>query len=388
MQFKNLLFAAAAALVSAQDAAAPPALADALSTTEDLSSLNTVLQGFPDLVATLAGASNITIFAPSNSALEAAAQVLESLQGTPDVIAALLTYHVVNASVLSANISETPTFAPTLLTNETYTSLPEGQVVGVRREGENVVVISGAGARSNVTTADVQIANGSVVHIIDSVLTLPIDVYQTAVAANLTALAGALNATNLTEPLAASEQITVFAPTTEAFDDISSALANLSVADATAILGYHVINGTVAYSSNLTNTSVETTGGSVNITIIDGAVFVNAARVIAADVLIANGVVHVIDSVLNPNGTAQPDPASDDAVVQFEGATDEGDVPYTSGVPTATGAPIPTNDDVAAGYTPPSSENAVSSSEGAAPRATGVVAAAVLFGAAGFAANM
>lgn len=48
MQFKNLLFAAAAALVSAQDAAAPPALADALSTTDDLSSLNTVLQGFPD----------------------------------------------------------------------------------------------------------------------------------------------------------------------------------------------------------------------------------------------------------------------------------------------------------------------------------------------------
>ncbi|KAM3416618.1 Uncharacterized protein BST61_g8209 [Cercospora zeina] len=340
-------------------------------------------------VQTLGGASNITIFAPSNEALQAASQVLQSLNATPDAIAALLTYHVVNASVSSANITETPTFAHTLLSNETYTSLPEGQVVGVRKEGDNVVVISGAGARSNVTTADVAIANGSFVHIIDSVLTLPINVYLTAVAANLTALAGAINATNLTEPLIESEQITVFAPTTEAFDDISSALQDLSLEDATAILGYHVINGTVAYSSNLTNATLTSSGGQdLNITIIDGAVFVNAARVIAADVLIANGVVHVIDSVLNPNSTVGPDPSSAEPVVAFEGATDDGDVPYTSGIPAATGTPLPTNPDVAAGYTPPSEGVTSASSEGSAPRATGAVAAAVLFGAAGFAANL
>ncbi|KAF2215103.1 hypothetical protein CERZMDRAFT_109891 [Cercospora zeae-maydis SCOH1-5] len=390
MQFKTLLVAASAALVSAQDATQPVALTDALSNTPELSSLNEILGGFPDIVQTLGGASNITIFAPSNDALQAASQLLQSLNATPDAIAALLTYHVVNASLSSANITETPQFAHTLLTNETYTSIPEGQVVGARKEGENVVIISGAGARSNVTTADVAIANGSFVHIIDSVLTLPINLYLTAVAANLTALAGAINATNLTEPLIESEQITVFAPTTEAFDDISSALPNLSVADAAAILGYHVINGSVDYSSSLTNTTLTSSGGQdLNITIIDGAVFVNAARVIAADVLIANGVVHVIDSVLNPNSTVGPDPSSEEPAVAFEGATDDGDVPYTSGIPAATGAPLPTNPDVAAGYTPPSSEDAASAtSEGSAARATGAVAAAVLFGAAGFAANM
>lgn len=349
------------------------------------------------VVSLLGNASNITIFAPNNQAFEAASSALEALQATPDAISALLTYHVANGSLMSAGISETPTFLPTLLANETYTNVTGGQVVGVRTEGENAVVTSGLGGTANVTTTDIAINNGSTVHIIDSVLAIPQNLYMTAVMANLTALAGALNATNLTEPLNAASDITVFAPTTAAFEDISSALANLTAEDAAGILGYHVINGTVAYSSLLGNVSVpSSTGQDLNITVIDGAVFVNAARVIATDVLVANGVVHVIDAVLNPNSTLTPDPANESPVVQFQGATDEGEVAYTSGLPAATTAFVTTTANVAEGYTAIPTEDLNSLTEGAASgtssagaaKMTGAVAAAVLFGAAGFAAQL
>ena len=58
-----------------------------------------------------------------------------------------------------------------------------------------------------------------------------------------------------------------------------------------------VVNGTVGYSSTLKNGTSLTTlsGGKLTITIDNGNVFVNDAKVITPDVLVANGVVHVID---------------------------------------------------------------------------------------------
>jgi len=89
----------------------------------------------------------------------------------------------------------------------------------------------------------------------------------------------------------------------------------------------------VGYSSLLTNTTLKTANGaSVTISIINGSVFVNSAKVITPDVLVANGVVHVIDGVLNPNNTsAAPNPSTTTAA--FSGASSgTAGVPFTSGV--------------------------------------------------------
>ncbi|CRK37233.1 hypothetical protein BN1723_020658, partial [Verticillium longisporum] len=95
--------------------------------------------------------------------------------------------------------------------------------------------------------------------------------------------------------LTQAESITVFAPNNEAFAALGS-LDDISEEDLQAVLQYHVIAGTVAYSSTLSEGTVETlTGETVNISIRDGNVFVNDAQVVLADVLISNGVVHVID---------------------------------------------------------------------------------------------
>lgn len=57
------------------------------------------------------------------------------------------------------------------------------------------------------------------------------------------------------------------------------------------------MKGTIAYSSTLRNgESLKTlTGESVKISISGENVFVNDAKVLIPDILVANGVVHVID---------------------------------------------------------------------------------------------
>jgi uncharacterized surface protein with fasciclin (FAS1) repeats len=57
------------------------------------------------------------------------------------------------------------------------------------------------------------------------------------------------------------------------------------------------VNGTVGYSSGLVSGSITTlNGGNVAIQVADdGSVTVNGAKVITPNVLVANGVVHVID---------------------------------------------------------------------------------------------
>jgi uncharacterized surface protein with fasciclin (FAS1) repeats len=91
------------------------------------------------------------------------------------------------------------------------------------------------------------------------------------------------------------KDITVFAPTNAAFAAIAN--VTLSKEQLTEVLEYHVIAGTVAYSTLLTNGEKVATaeGDDVTITLANGTVLVNDAKVVEADVLISNGVVHVID---------------------------------------------------------------------------------------------
>jgi uncharacterized surface protein with fasciclin (FAS1) repeats len=136
-----------------------------------------------------------------------------------------------------------------------------------------------------------------VIHVIDRILTLPDTAANTLSAAGLTSLRGAVVAQNLTSTVNTTPDVTIFAPNNAAFQAIGSGLGNLTSQQVTDILSYHVIAGTVGYSSSLRNgtTLRAANGGNLTVTINDGRVFVNNARVVIPNVLIANGVVHVID---------------------------------------------------------------------------------------------
>ena len=168
---------------------------------------------------------------------------------------------------------------------------------------------------------DIAVSQG-VVHIIDNFLTIPQNVSTTAIAAGLSSLAGALTTVDLVSTLDVAPDITVFAPDNEAFADIANILANLTTEQITSTLAYHVVNGTVAYSSDLVSGSQITTSTGDNVTITideDGDVYVNAAKVVTPNVLISGGVVHVIDAVLNAaKATQAPDTEEDDGTKSKE----------------------------------------------------------------------
>lgn len=128
-------------------------------------------------------------------------------------------------------------------------------------------------------------------------------------------------------------------------------------------------------------------GGDLKITISEGDVFVNSAKVLIPDVLVANGVIHVIDNVLNPNNTmAMPEPTAEVQSAAFEGATSTDNLgSLTSGVPT------PTSAEFGAAPTPAESEETAGgggametgTTGGAASRKEGAMALAAMFAGAG-----
>ncbi|MCJ1471764.1 hypothetical protein MMC13_000404 [Lambiella insularis] len=382
MQYKLVSLAALAATASAQTMN----LTATLMNNSMLSNLSSYVNAFPAISSTLGMAKNITILAPSNDAF---AMLLNSSAGMmmandTTMIQSLLTYHVLNGTYDSSMITNNATFIPTMLTDMMYSNVTGGQRVEAITEGMNATFFSGLLQNATVTQANINFTGG-IIHIIDSVLTIPIPISNTAEAAGLSAAVGALMDTKMTAALDNMMDVTAFIPNNAAFQAIGSALGNLTMDQLSSILEYHVINGTVAYSSSLMNNTMLPTmqGNNVTITMMNGSVFVNSAMVILPDVLVANGVVHVIDAVLNPSATTLMPNASTTAVA-FMGATSASAVPFTSGVPTPTST---LGGGAAAGMSSASAAAAgstSSSSAGAwAPMRTGAIGAAALFAAGG-----
>ncbi|MCJ1246977.1 hypothetical protein MMC30_004188 [Trapelia coarctata] len=376
MQYKLLSLAALVATASAQ----MMNLTAALASNPNLTNLTAFSSYFP---SSLAMAKNITVLAPSDQAF---ANFLKSPAGSAiaandtAAIQAVLTYHILNGTYQASMFSSTPVFVPSMLSNPAYTNVTGGQRVEAVMVGQNVSVFSGLLQNSTVTQANINFTGG-VLHVIDTVLTVPLNISATAEAAGLSAAAGALISTNLVNALDSAMDITAFVPNNAAFQAIGSAVGSLTIEQLSSILEYHVVNGTVAYSTSLSNNTMIKTmqGNNVTITITNGTVYVNSAKVVIPDVLVANGVVHVIDAVLNPNATTlTPNPSS--TTVAFAGATSATDVPFTSGIPAPTsmlggGAAVATSTAAAASS---------SSSAGAwAPMRTGAIGAAALFAAGG-----
>ena len=133
------------------------------------------------------------------------------------------------------------------------------------------------------------------------------DIVDTAAGnADFETLVAAVQAADLVETLKGEGPFTVFAPTDDAFAALGETVDMLLMPEnkdkLTAVLTYHVIPGKVM-SSDLTDDMSAATvqGGEVTIDLDDG-VKVNDATVTTPDIEADNGVIHVIDTVLVPEG--------------------------------------------------------------------------------------
>lgn len=264
---------------------------------------------------TLLNAPQMTVFAPTNAAFASALQAFGAANlnqlvakiGGMANLQKVLGFHVVPAAAFSFELGATNTFTTVA-----------GEQLTVTRTANGVTVRDAAGNIANVVTPDVAISNG-VVHVIDRVLLPTIDlpnVVEAAQAANLTVLLQAVTAAGLGNALLGQEAMTVFAPTNQAFANLLQALNlnslqelinTLGAEAVTKVLGFHVVPAT-AFSFNLATGSQQVptlAGEMLTVTRNGSAVTVtdkagNTFNVVAADVAIENGVVHVIDGVLLP----------------------------------------------------------------------------------------
>lgn len=122
-------------------------------------------------------------------------------------------------------------------------------------------------------------------------------------AGNFTTLLAAVEAAGLTETLATSE-LTVLAPTDEAFAKVDPAALEALLADPaalTAVLQGHLISYPQESSSiGIFSNVITVAGTSLPVTNDGTTITIGGATVVQADIQADNGYIHVIDTVLLP----------------------------------------------------------------------------------------
>jgi uncharacterized surface protein with fasciclin (FAS1) repeats len=132
------------------------------------------------------------------------------------------------------------------------------------------------------------------------------DIVDAAVAnGSFNTLVAAVTAAELVEVLKGEGPFTVFAPTDDAFANVPGVTIEALLHDTPVLAGvltYHVLPGKFM-SSDLTVGEKFPTAAGPNVLIKagpNGGLKINNANVIASDIVVSNGVIHVVDSVIFP----------------------------------------------------------------------------------------
>ncbi|GAB5521874.1 MAG: hypothetical protein RhofKO_41250 [Rhodothermales bacterium] len=232
----------------------------------------------------------ITVFAPINGAFTELGESVDALLANEELLTKVLQYHVVPGRLEASDLQGRTTL--TTLAGQT-----------LRINTENGVMINNA----MVTTANIEATNG-IVHLIDGVLLENLDVVERAsITPELSTLVTAVGAGQLVGTLQAAENITVFAPTNAAFAKINPSTLNSLLEPANRgqlqdILQLHVVPQVLFAEDLSPGAKVGTllNGGELTVSLGENAAFVNDIRIVATDIEVSNGVVHLIDEVLLP----------------------------------------------------------------------------------------
>jgi uncharacterized surface protein with fasciclin (FAS1) repeats len=269
-----------------------PSINDIATEVAALSTLGSALQE-TGLDSELADGGPFTVFAPLNDAFAPPVE----LSGNPAVLRKVLRHHVVSGTVTSSQLSNGQTIQP-LAGDELTISINGGVMVN----------------RATVTNPDVNASNG-VVHVVDGLLIDAVD--RARITPRFSIFADLVAEANLESVLragGANDGRTIFAPTNTALLDALDTNDNDRVDDSEIpanvadILSYHVLDSVFrAADVPASETAVETLEGS-DVTVVrdadSGAVTLNpndeGASVTIPDVIVDNGVIHGIDTVLLP----------------------------------------------------------------------------------------
>ncbi|KAK2462649.1 hypothetical protein APHAL10511_005382 [Amanita phalloides] len=316
---------------------------------QDLLLINSTQVG-QSILANLSSGANFTIFIPSNQALSNfnVTNITEASDIT--TVANLIAYHIMpgdflqpndtsptggnattNATLISA-IFPNVTVGRTLLDNDTFVQLEgdKSQVLAWTLFPSNTsnvtsqTILNQPPTQPNVTVFNTTTFENLLLAFVTGVIVPP---------ANLTTVLGANNATiwptvlNLTtftnssganttvlDQLGVQRGFTAFIPSDEALSAINLGSLQGNLTNLAIIVQNHIINDTTAYSPLLYNASLNwTSAAGEPFTFVSNSTgnFVTVgmpgaggnetatAQIVQSDVLVSNGVVHIIDAPLN-----------------------------------------------------------------------------------------
>ena len=257
-----------------------------------------------------------TVFAPTNQAFDDAVTALgladiNALLALPN-LADILLYHVLDSEVPSMNVTNGLIATP----------LNTANTIKFTVDGTNVYA-----NQSPISGVDLSATNG-VVHVLDQVILPNSTVADVAIGspAHTSLVAAVVEARLLPALTNPFTQLTVFAPTDQAFTDLAAALSTdlngvLAHPQLEDILLYHVVAG-AALSGDLSDGPLATLNGQSVTVDLSSGVMINTAAVTTPNLAVDNGVVHVINAVLVPslaslqeeqalNFNVYPNPATD-----------------------------------------------------------------------------
>jgi len=247
---------------------------------------------------------NLTLFLPTNEAVSKLDKVVLDSLSNKHIVHDVLFYHAIAGLNFIPN-GDANLFVKTAL----------GPEINVVVSGSSVTLKHGT-ANGAAKVIDTIMTSNGVVHVVDTVLLPPQTVTQSAVSAKLDGLVGLVKAANLASVIDNLKDVTIFAPTNDAVNELLSSLKSANITLTTSqlqgVLALHVLPG-VFHSTDIVKLAPVTldvktyAGENIYVESDKTAVFVAgkgnkvASSVVIADVLASTGVIHVIDHVLLPS---------------------------------------------------------------------------------------
>ncbi len=282
------------------DPAPPPATPNIVELAQSDPNLSILVSAVSKagLVDVLSTTQNLTVFAPDNAAFIAAGftqSVIDGLSSADvtNVLTPILTYHVLGIKVSSADVP----------VSDAVTTLNGKSLFASKNT--NGVFVNG----KKVTAADLMASNG-VVHVINGVLVPPTQTITEIVVGNpnFSLLKTAVVRAGLAGVLGGPGKFTVFAPVNSGFPaglDTDAAIDAAPVDAVAGIVTSHAFGTNIFASDLVAGTTGTTVNPATTLTVgltppsvkISGSA--NAvSNITATDIVATNGVIHIIDKVL------------------------------------------------------------------------------------------